>query len=266
MTRVIILISLGIVSCIKDTIDPVEVNEVSNTANLRIKLEHVFNGEPLNYDSNYVTPNGDKVRFSRFKYYLSNMIFLSSEGDQVLENHYDLIELSNDTNIMFLEKEGLAEGHYSSIKLSVGVDESSNNISLDSKGDLDPTGVDGMNDSGSGYQFVNIKGTYDSNGVTGDFTYEIGGNDNYKIFHFLGVDDHTHDARSGGEGTLHVDLINDQITTVHFVVDLAELFVSPNVIDVKKDIATSTSFMNNIHTSHVEGKTGWFQLHHNETE
>lgn len=257
-------ISLGLISCKKDSVDPEEI-DVVNAPSLKIKLEHVFNGEPLNYDSNYVTANGDTVKFSQFKYYLSNMTFLGEDGDQVLENHYDLIQIGSDTNILFIEKSGLVEGHYSSIKLSVGVDEASNNTSLEAKGDLDPTNANGMHDSSTGYQFVNLSGNYSNEGLTGDFSYEIGDTDNYKVFHFIGEDDHEH-TRSESEGTLHVDLLNDQTTTVHFIVDLAELFVSPNVIDVKKDIATSTSFMNNIHTSHVEGKTGWFQLHHSETE
>ena len=265
MRRVLFaLIFMSLMACNKDGVDP-EIED-NDRARLSIKLQHVFNGKALNYDSSYVTSNGDVIKFSEFKYFLSNMTFIGVDGDQLLTDHYDLVSPANDTNVMFIEKSGLSEGHYSSLKVSIGVDPESNNTSLDAKGDLDPTGSNGMKDANLGYQFLKFGGTYSNNGDVGSFSYEIGEDDNYKVFHFLGVDDHTHESRTSSEGTLHIDLINDQTTTVHFIVELAELFASPAIIDVKKDIATSTTFMNNIHLSHVYGKTGWFQLHHNETE
>ena len=254
-------------ACKEDSKDP-EPQE-KKYAKVRLKVEHQFNGATVDLDSEFINENGDTIQFSEIKYYLSNLVFMDSlMNHQKDEDVYHLIEVTNESNVIDVLIDGFDAGVYESFKISVGVDSVANHSFADAKGDLDPNGADGMIWSwNTGYKFVKLEGAYGTPDTSGNFAYHIGGDANYKTFEF-GTSSHDHTenvTRESSEG-LYISLEEDKVTEIHLVVDLAEVFKSPNTIDIavtnKAHGASGGTLMDNIVTSEDDDKNGWFELHH----
>ena len=258
-------------------------------ATVRLKMEHHFNGTPIDFDSEFVTSYGDTIQFSVFKYYLSNLVFMDDEGNEfALEESYYLVS-TEESNIQEIEISDLEAGDFTSFKLSVGVDSVANSSITDASGDLDPNGADGMIWNWNvGYKFVNTEGTYKNDSTSGSFVLHLGKDENYKTFNFGSMtDDHSdHSAvmriseieeeddsmemEHSSEGTLAISLDEGKTTEIHLMVDLAELFESPNEISLAETNTShgtnATLFMDNIEHSSDEDANGWFTLHHITTQ
>ena len=269
-----LVVSLSLFSCKEEATSPV----VEECPKVKIMLEHQFNGEPLDFDTKYVNANGDTLQISELKYFLSNLIFVDNHGnEQKVADSYYLVEQGEESNIKVLEIEGLEEGTYSSFKLSVGVDSVSNHSVAAATGDLDPNGADQMIWAwNTGYKFIRCEGDYASavDNSSGSFVYHVGGDANFKTFHIGNAVHDEHEmhederlAEDGGD--LFISLEKGKITQIHLVVNLAELFVSPNQINVKEieNAAgeNASLLMDNISHSMEEEYNGWFELHHIQT-
>ena len=262
-----LVLGLGLISCKKETTEP----EVEESAKVKIMLEHQFNGEPLDFETDYINANGDTIILSELKYFLSNLVLMDNDGnEQAVEESYYLVELGADNNINNIEINGLKEGSYTSFKLGLGVDSVANHSTADAKGDLDPNGADQMIWSWStGYKFVRCEGDFKGADSTGSFVFHIGKDENYKTFHF-GAASHTgHEVRQTSDGNLAISLENDKTTEIHLVVDLAEFFVSPNQIDIqevnKAHGDNASVLMDIIYESEEDGHYGLFELQHIQT-
>lgn len=270
MKKVIILM-LGFVTlftaCKPDSAEPVVI-----APKVRVKLEHVFNGVAVDTTSKFITENGDTVQFSELKYFLSNFSLVQLDGTEAVDNYgYHLVDISK-SNVQDIEIKDLKAGAYVSFKFGIGVDSLHNHTVESAKGDLDPAGGDQMIWSwATGYKFVKLEGKYNSKAkTTGDFVFHAGGDANYKKFVFGGS---ASAARLSSETTsvqlLDIKVESGKTTEIHLVVDLAELFVSPETIDLattNKGHTTGPLIMNNLATSTVSGMNGWFELHHVTTK
>jgi hypothetical protein len=259
------IIPLVLFSC-KDKEDPKPAAEAPK-AKVRIKLEHVFKGETLDFDKNYVTANGDTINIDQLKYFVSNFAIYNSESFLEDSYGYHLIDVTDESPDQEILIENLEPGTYDKFKFGIGVDNARNHSIEAAKGDLDPSGADQMIWSwNSGYKFIKFEGSWKSTDSSGTFIFHPGGDANYKEFVF-GETTHTGDEHHRLENNLSIKLESGKTTEIHLVVDLAELFISPNPIDLEKFNRGHTSgdiIMNNIKTSDVEGNNGWFELHHAE--
>lgn len=250
-----LILGLVLISCKEETPNPT----TEESPKVTLKLEHTFNGEPLDLESEFITANGDTVQFSELKYLLSNLSFLGNDNqEQKAEDSYYLVDLSNESNVHEIEIDGLNAGSYTSFKLGLGVDSVANHSITNAKGDLDPNGADQMIWSwNTGYKFVRCEGDYKKAENTGTFVFHIGTDANYRTFHF------------GEDQALNIKIENDKTTEIHLVIDLAELFISPNTIDLqvtnKAHGDNASVLMDNLYDSDKDGHYGWFELHHIET-
>jgi len=278
-----VIVILAIFSCDNASDD----DPTPETSSVRLKMQHHFNGTPVDYSTEFVTDYGDTVQFSQFQYYLSNLIFIDGDGEEyALEDSYYLVN-TDDSNIQDIELDGLEEGEFTSFKISVGVDSAANASTVNAAGDLDPNGADGMIWSwATGYKFIRTEGTYKNGDDSGDFILHLGKNDNYKTFHFGGTSSDSHssgesemseethahtrisdeDHSSHSSGSLSISLQDGKTTEIHLMVNVAELFVSPNqisLVDNNQSHGSNTAlFMNNIEHSSEDDSNGWFSLHH----
>lgn len=265
MKKLILILSvftLGLFSCKEDEPDTTPVPE---TANLTLKIEHHFNGTPVNLTDEFITENKDTIKFSQFKYFLSNVTLCGEEVDDLkLENSYYLIDLK-DGAIQYKKTEGLEAGDFTSIKVSVGVDSIANHSIVNSSGDLNPASGDAMIWSwATGFKFIKAEGSYKNNDATGNFVLHIGKDSNYKTFHFGGAS-HDHSNMDHSHGSLSISLMEKNETEIHLKVNLAEMFSSPNDINLETydpGLSSGSEIMENIKTSNEEGTNGWFELHH----
>lgn len=259
-------------------VDPVEE---SQTATLRLRMEHVFNGEPLNLDEDFITEDGDTIEVEELKYFLSNISFADNEGNEMyVKDSYHLMELGEESHITIRDIEGLEPGIFTSFNVSVGVDEEANHTVENARGDLSPAGSDGMIWTWrTGYKFIKFEGHYHENGEEEDFLYHLGTDQNFKTFNFNGILSEEQEgvssarvAHSEGEdeeGELFISVEANKVTEIHLMVDVSELFKSPTSVDISTmnniaggNPAESVALMDNIEYSDYPGRNGWFELHH----
>lgn len=132
---------LFISSCKKD--EPVRITDSLNlprpgTGGIILKFKNTCNGSNLVLDfKKYLNANGDTFQVSAFNYYISNIVFLKSDGSTYTEpESYHLIMANRDSTHQFTMI-NVPPGEYTSVKFLIGVD-SARNVSGAQTGALDP--------------------------------------------------------------------------------------------------------------------------------
>jgi hypothetical protein len=204
-------LTLVATSCKKDK-DKDNDNEVL-AGNVNIEFEHVINEVPISLNENYIL-GSDTISFSTFKYYVSNVQFITSDGSVWSEpNSYHLIDLSNE-NSALLNIADVPKGDYTGMRLMIGVD-STRNVSGAQDGALSV--ANSMFWSwNSGYIFIKMEGLH-SSAMDGAFTYHIGG--------FSGPNNAIRE-RVLDFGSAVMMVSSDATPQVHLALDAGELFTN----------------------------------------
>src|SRR3989344_6080702 len=143
MTRFIILLSffvLVVSACKKDPVEQEDpITPVTPTGSLKITFDNMFDTLDLGLDTvNYILDNGDKIKVSIFKYYISNIKLTDSDGKEFIETEsYHLIDESSPESQKFTIT-GVPLKNYTSITFMIGVD-SARNVSGAQTGALSAT-------------------------------------------------------------------------------------------------------------------------------
>jgi len=171
---VLLLVTLGFVSCKKDDVKP-EPQPAVPTGSAEIVLEHEWgmSGLPFQLNTALTHPmSGDVLTFTTFKYYISNFKLKKSDGTWwKYPNSYFLVDLSNPSSAT-LALSNIPVGSYTEMSYMLGVD-STSNVSGAQAGALSTT--NGMFWSwNSGYIMVKAEGTSPQAG-SGSFAYHLGG-------------------------------------------------------------------------------------------
>ena len=137
------------------------------------------------FGTNYVTANGDTVNFSKFNFFVSNVVFVKTDGstytppkDSTYRLVVESLEESHDLTI-----NNVPSGDYTGVKFVIGVDSLKSVSDISQRtGDLDPAGAasDMYWTWNSGYIFYKVEGTspqapYDPMMMGKMFFYHIGG-------------------------------------------------------------------------------------------
>jgi hypothetical protein len=160
-------------SCKKD--DPVVPEQKGNVA---VEFQNYAGSQPLNLSSiigyPYVNANNDSFKVSLYKYYVSNIKFVSSNGTEYAEpESYHLMDAGNTSSLSF-NISNVPAGTYTAIKVLLGVD-STRNVSGAQTGALDP--IHGMFWTwNSGYIMAKIEGASpQSSTPDGKISFHLGG-------------------------------------------------------------------------------------------
>ena len=141
---------------------------------LTIVIRPSFRGIPVQLNStDYINNNGDTLRISRVRIYISNIELKSKTGEtHTAANSYHLIDLEKPASLNIKLKSGIKD--LSKIRFSVGVD-SASCVSGAMSGDLDP--IYGMYWAwNSGYINAKIEGTSNQCKTHNNrFEFHIGG-------------------------------------------------------------------------------------------
>nr|WP_115566453.1 MbnP family protein [Pontibacter diazotrophicus]RDV14296.1 hypothetical protein DXT99_15325 [Pontibacter diazotrophicus] len=149
------------------------------TGNLQVNIQNMVGTAPLQLDEGtYTSPAGDTYSVSNFKYYISNVKLISSNGQATFAEpeSYHLIAQGGKTAF---ELKDIPVGTYDKIELAIGVDEAHNH-STDQPGDLDPSN-EMVWDWDTGYKFLSLVGAYTGDTESGALVFHVGGDANYKI-------------------------------------------------------------------------------------
>jgi len=135
---------------------------------------HKAGNEDLNLETNYTNAWGEEFAISRFKYYISNIEFITNEGKRIKADgeNYFLADEEDESSKKFAIT--IPAGTYTAVSFLIGVD-SIRNVSGAQTGALDP--LNGMFWTWkSGYIMAKMEGRSSASSLPGHlFEYHIGG-------------------------------------------------------------------------------------------
>ena len=208
------LVALTVVatSCADDDDAPAGPSTVT------LEFQNQFEGQALALRQEYINAQGQRVTFSSFRYYISNVKLTRADGSQYVQpDSYHLIERTADNVKETFTLADVPAGDYTSLTFSVGVDPT-RNLSTDQVGDLDPNHTMAWNWD-TGYKFLVAEGQYfnTAENTFRNFIYHVGNDANYRTV--------TLALPSGWQ-------LTGQAKTLILTANAKTLFGGPNVIDL----------------------------------
>jgi hypothetical protein len=257
-TAMFLLFGLSVSSCQKEDVKP-----ASGTGSLFIEWDHLANGEPLELGDSYTNALNESMRFSEFKYFVSNFALTKTDGQTVTlpkDSCYFLITETGGENPE-IELKGVPIGEYTGVRFVLGVDSLKSVSPISERGGaLDPAGeAAGMYWMwNSGYIFVKAEGTspqapLDSASNTHKFRYHIGlfGGFSAPTLNNL----KTVELNNGST----ISVREEVSPTCHVTVDIMEMFKNPNPISVASNPTVMASPFS---AKLAENYKDMFKLHH----
>ena len=214
MKKIVTILVLSIIilaSCGDDDTNALPKTEVT------FNFSHNWDGtEVTNADFNtidYLTENNDELSIEKLRYLISKVTFHKSNGETIVVDGYNLVDVTNASNMTFTPSETLTVGTYSNVSFTFGFDNEDN---IDGAyADLNSTswGVPMM--MGGGYHFMQLEGKFIDN-VAAETGY---------AYHAIKAVDNS-------------DPNNLVFQDTFFTVDLGEVVIRENAgIEVKMNIA-----------------------------
>jgi hypothetical protein len=208
---------LLIVSCQKDADLPVPV-QPAPAGMVKLELKNMVDTSLLYLDTVlYILDNGDKLRVSMYKYYISNVQLMRSDSTFFTESYsYHLVDQSQEAT-KSITIDSVPEGDYIGIRFMIGVD-SAHNVSGTQSGDLDP--AKGMFWAwNTGYIMAKLEGTSQQSTSPGNSVgLHIGG--------FKGAYSALKTVSPSFNGS-HALVTTSHAPIIHVKCDLAEWFKNP---------------------------------------
>ena len=191
--------------------------EEPSKSRITVSFTHNFDGYPMNFSNfsqtSFITQDGDTINsISKIRYLISDLTLYKPNGDSVIIDDYQLVDLSDPSTFSFTTGE-LDMGAYSSIGFTWGfdsVDNQQNYIDLNSASWNWPSMI------GGGYHFMQWDGTYLDGGSPMPFNYHNGTASNM-----------------GNPEANHVDLmfpgiaLNEEYVSLEIKMNFAEFFRNP---------------------------------------
>lgn len=219
-----------------------------------LRFENFAGEEPLSLKAGayaYKNAGGDSFGVSAYKYYISNVRFVNTQGVEYLEpGSYYLIDQS-DTSSFSRTLSNIPAGDYTTVKVLLGVD-STHNVSGAQAGDLDP--MYGMFWTwSSGYIMAKAEGSFKkTDGAGAGMSFHLGG--------FSGAYSVLREVSIGLPQTLVV--AHGSSSAVFFKSDILKWFDGPVTIDFQQlnqvgaagaDAAKiADNYSNSLSVTHVE--------------
>jgi len=209
--------------------------EVVGFGSVEVEFDNQAEGAPLVFGKDYTNVAGEKLQFSMFNYYISNVVLIKEDGTRYVvpkDASYFLCK-HDDAASRLLKFSNVPAGDYTKLEFVVGID-SAKSVSpiAERTGVLDPaTGASGHYWSwNSGYIFMKMEGTSPAAPAAGNFHFEyhiglFGGKDsptlnNLKTIN-LSVPNDAAIVREGGD-TPHF----------HLFVNPLEMFGTPTTVSI----------------------------------
>lgn len=163
-----------------------EVAPGNQTQNVSIKMNPVVGNDALNFSSVYTTNSGQKYTLSMFRYYVSNIRFVKTDGSEyTIAGKYLLVTPS----VSNYELGEIPVGDYKGIKFTVGIDSATNHSDPTPYPANHPLAIQSPAihwSWNSGYIFTMIEGTCDTTVNNTDvLTY---GQYSHGMFFHIGMD------------------------------------------------------------------------------
>ena len=187
------------------------------TTEVSFNFSHNWDGtEVTNVDFNsidYVTENNDELSIEKLRYLISKVTFHKSNGETVVVDGYNLVDVTNGTNMTYTPNIELTVGTYSNVSFTFGFDNTDNIDAAYTDLNSVSWGVPMM--MGGGYHFMQLEGKFINN-VASETGY---------AYHTIKAVDNS-------------DPDNLVFQDTFFTVDLGEVIIRENAgIEVKMNIS-----------------------------
>ena len=189
---------------------------------LRVSFSHFAGNQPLSLNEAWhLNENGDSIKIHTYKYYVSNVKFITDSGMVYNEpESYHLIDEEVVSSKSFVV-DGVPAGNYTKISFLIGVDEERNTSGAQT-GALDP-GLGMFWDWNSGYIMARMEGFSPSSQF--DFAYHLGGfNGKNSVLRSVTLDFPVSSQVNGSTG----------MRNIHIKGDVLEWFKTPNLIKINE--------------------------------
>ena len=175
-TIVFLLILMFLIGCTEHPANSIHDNHGS----VKLSISHHFDSDPFSLNKEYQLPNGELIKGTTLKYYLSNISFEKTDGTFHAipqDVSYFLIDESISPSKL-VNLEHIPAGTYSAIRFTIGIDSLRSTMGLDRrKGVLDvgAAAQDMYWSWNSGYIHLKFEGTFRATSASGDIRYHVGG-------------------------------------------------------------------------------------------
>lgn len=216
----ILLILFLFTSCDKDN-----DNNVSQ-AQITFNFSHNWDGTAVsnsNFNSiNYTNENGEDLSITRLRYLISKITFQKSNGETFILDGYNLIDVTNSTNLVYNPINTIPTGDYSKVSFTFGFD---NDDNYNNYQDLNSASWSVPAMLGGGYHYMQLEGKFIDDTAT-----ETG-----YAYHAIRAVDNSGSTLVFQDTFFEVDLgainiTND--TTFNIEMNIAEWFKNPNTWDL----------------------------------
>ena len=135
--------------------------------NVTFNFAHNWDGiEVTNTNFNtiqYTNANGENLSITKLRYLISKITFSKSTGEKLVLDGYNLIDVTNNTNLSFTPIYTIPLGIYSNVSFVFGFD---NNDNYNNYQDLNSTSWNVPEMLGGGYHFMQLEGKFTNNSST----------------------------------------------------------------------------------------------------
>ncbi|MCW8896724.1 MAG: hypothetical protein OQJ96_10335 [Flavobacteriales bacterium] len=159
-------------SCIYPTPPP----PAATTASVNINFTHNFDGTTVTANDfntiQYTNQFGNQMSISKLKYLISDIRFYKANGDSVVVDGYNYIDLTNTTTLSYALG-NVSHDTYTGIGFNIGFDVIDNISNY--YPDLNAVSWNWPAGLGGGYHYMQLEGQYiDNNSATANYAYHYG--------------------------------------------------------------------------------------------
>lgn len=194
----------------------------ATTGNLTFNFTHHFDGANVSASNfnqfDFINENDDTLSISKLRYLISNIRLYQSNGDSIVIDGYQLVDVTNNTGLTFAPTDEIPFDSYSGISFIFGFD------SLDNTGnyvDLNSATWNWPAMLGGGYHFMQMEGKYKHQGNDSLYAYHMG-----TARPSMGVFEQNFFKADLGA----ITITND--ATIEVKMDIAEWYKNPNTWDL----------------------------------
>ena len=150
------------------------IDDESDHTHVTLNFTHNWDGDPVSNSTfnqfNYVNANNDTLSITRLRYLISDVRFYTSDGDSVLAEGFQLVDVTAGTNLTYELPIEVPRGSYTGVAFTFGFDTADNISNFYTDLNLATWNVPAM--LGGGYHSMQMEGIY-----------KVQGNDSLYIYH-----------------------------------------------------------------------------------
>ena len=159
-----------------------DADDVVAPANATLTFSHYWGQTPITNSDfntlNLTNAHGEFMSIERLRYIISDVTFTKTDGQTVLLEGYNLVDVTNQTNLSFTPNEKIAAGTYSNVSFVFGLINEKNTDGAFNDLNAASWNVPAM--LGGGYHFMQLDGKFISanNAAQGYNYHTVRANDN----------------------------------------------------------------------------------------